>query len=146
MSDDVLDRAFIDAIRAVVLTFEGEHEGRRVVAEYRPSMALSVHERLGDDPTAPSALMVIGYFADLVVRLTVDGEAVPIGRSGFRLETVILLENLRERITEHAQTWAAEEREQNGLYMQRAVRDATRPAPPSPAARRMQRHLRRTKR
>ncbi len=146
MSDDVLNRAFIDAIRGVILTFEGQHAGRTIVAEYRPAVALSVHARLGDDPTAPSALMVIGYLADLVVRLTIDGEAVPVGRSGFRLAAVVLLERVGEQIVEHAKAWAAEEREQNGPYMQRAVRVATQPAPRGPAARRMQRHLRRTKR
>jgi hypothetical protein len=146
VSDDALDQAFIDAIRGVVLTFEGEREGRPVVVEYRPAMALSTRQRLGDDPTAPSALMVIGYLADLVVRVAIDGQEVPVGRSGFRLETVMLLANVAEQLAEHAQAWANEERRQNGPYMQRATRDAARTTTRSPGVRRMQRHLLRRRR
>jgi len=141
VSEDRIVAAFLDAARDVVLTLDTEHEGRDVVVEYRPAVALAVQRRLGEDPAQAPAVATAQWLADLTVGLTIDGAPAPVGRGGLRLDAMLLLGALAREITEHAAAWSVEERERGGPYLQRAVRAASRPvyAPVRPGKHRKRR-------
>ena len=88
-----------------MIRLETEYQWQAVVVDYRPAVALTIERRLGSDPEAYPALATLAFLAELLVRLTIDGEQVGVGRYDLRVSTLIFLRHLLSEITEHAVAW-----------------------------------------
>lgn len=129
MSDEERSQAaLLQAIRDVVLDFETEHEGHAITARYKPSVAMTMLQRLGPNPTADStpAQTILHFYADLLVALAVDGAPAPMGRGAMTLETLRLMLTVAPAIVGHAGAWMQAETAAQGQYIQRAARILTR--------------------
>src|SRR4051794_21606205 len=98
MSDDAArnSAAFLDAIRAVVLTLETEYEGQSVVVRYRPAIAVKAAPKFPADDGGEDLVVMelLTTVADLVVSATIGGQPAAMGRSAMKLRTLTVLVGL----------------------------------------------------